>query len=120
MTIGPFLCISGIAFLFTVLISCSNEEASIPLSSLDLSKMEQGYGRPHINLSVTNAPLKIAGKTFASGVGTHATSRIDIDPGNKPVRFISFVGVDDAALTRRGSVSFIVSADEKVYGNQVL
>jgi|WetSurMetagenome_2_1015567.scaffolds.fasta_scaffold00070_22 alpha-galactosidase len=101
------------ALLGFLLASCSDEKISVPLSSLDLSKMDQGYSRPHIDRSVTNGPLKIAGKTFKTGVGTHASSCIEVDPGRKPLRFTAYVGIDDAALTRRGSVNFIVAANDK-------
>ncbi|MCX6328958.1 MAG: NPCBM/NEW2 domain-containing protein [Bacteroidia bacterium] len=102
-----------IIVIFFLMISCSRKQTVIPLTELDLSKMEQGYGRPHIDLSVTNNPLSIAGKTFATGVGTHASSRIDIDLGRKPARFTAFTGIDDAALNRRGSVNFVISGDDK-------
>jgi alpha-galactosidase len=101
-------------FFSALFITCSNEKVIIPLSSLDLAQMDQGYGRPHIDRSVTNAPLTIAGRIFTTGVGTHATSRIDLDPGGKPLKFTAYVGVDDAVLSRRGSINFIISADERI------
>ena len=89
-----FLHIEVIMMLSAILVSCSTKTEKITLTSLDLSKMEQGYGRPHINRSVTNAPLIIAGRTFNTGVGTHASSRIVIDLGRKPAKFIAYTGVD--------------------------
>lgn len=100
-------------FLALIIVSCSREEIKIPLSSLDLKMMEQGYGRPHAGMSVDNAPLKIAGRDFAEGVGTHANSRIDIETGSRPLRFTAFAGMDDEMLGKPGSVTFVVSADDK-------
>jgi alpha-galactosidase len=94
-------------------VSCTGKRTETPLSSLDLFNMEQGWGRPHIDKSVTNKPLSIAGKQFPFGVGTHASSRIDISLQGKPARFSSWVGIDDGAA-RPGSVEFIIEGDSLV------
>jgi alpha-galactosidase len=84
----------------------------VSLSSLDLSAVEQEYGTAHRNRSVDRHPLSIAGKTYANGVGTHATSTLTATVSGNALRFRAVVGVDDEA-TEQGSVRFLVYADNK-------
>jgi alpha-galactosidase len=70
---------------------------TVLLTSLDLSKMRQGYGQPQIDRSIREQPLAIGGKAFRNGVGTHANSKLWIDLAGGSERFLASVGVDDAA-----------------------
>jgi alpha-galactosidase len=103
-----------IALLITCL-SCSHDTKTIPLTSLDLNMMVQGWGKPQIDKSVTGKQLSVAGKVFATGVGTHSVSRIDLNLKRKATRFTSFVGVDDGAAGRPGLLDFTVLGD----GNKI-
>jgi alpha-galactosidase len=76
--------------------------------------MDQGWGKPQINKSVTGKQLTIAGRLFESGVGTHATSRIDLNLKRKAIRFTAYAGVDDAAEGSVASIVFSISGDGKV------
>jgi len=80
------------------------------LDTLDLSVVRQGWGKPNARLSVTENPLRIAGKRFTRGVGTHAHSVLHLELGGGSDRFMARVGVDDAAKGP-GSVVFQVIAD---------
>ena len=86
-------------------------KGTIWLESLDLSKIEQGWGEPHAGRSVGNNPLTIHGQKFRHGVGTHAVSEMHIDLHGAAEQFVSMVGVDDEAKT--GTVSFEVWVDGK-------
>ena len=77
---------------------------TVPLTSLDLGKMKQGYGTPQVNRSIREKPLSIAGRQFEHGVGTRANSSLYVDLSGRADRFEDFVGVDDAA---GGSASLI-------------
>jgi alpha-galactosidase len=99
---------------FITLISCSTQTETIPLTSLDLSKIEQGWGKPQVDKSVTGKPITIAGKIYKTGLGTHSISQLDIDLKRKHVRFSAFTGVDDAALNHSGSIDFIIKGDGKI------
>lgn len=89
------------------------------LSDLDLRKMQQGYGEPQADSSVTSKPLSLAGKTYERGVGTHAASTMWIDVGGAK-RFDAIVGVDDSA-GGAGSVIFRVYGDgRKLWQSDVL
>lgn len=92
----------------------------VPLTSLDLGKMRQGWGQPQINRSIREKRLSIAGKTYATGIGTHANSRLWIDLAGGSDRFLASVGVDDAA-GGPASIAFQVIADgRKIWDSGVM
>ena len=86
-------------------------QGAIWLESLDLSKIEQGWGQPNKGRSVDGNPLKIHGQHFQHGVGTHAVSEMHVDLHGAAEQFVSMVGVDDE--TGKGSVTFEVLVDGK-------
>jgi alpha-galactosidase len=100
-----FLLVS-VTFAFQV----QAEESKMRLSELDLSKMSAGWGKPQVNTNCVGKPMKIAGQSFAFGVGTHAYSLLHISLDGKTQRFVAKVGVDDETQGR-GTLSF------RVYGN---
>ena len=82
------------------------------VSSLDVSRIDQGWGEGHSNRSVENRRLTIAGRVFQHGVGTHANSTIPLEVDGNAVELSGWVGVDDETAGR-GSVVFQVQADNK-------
>ncbi len=90
------------------------------LSSLDLSHMRQGWGRPQVNRSIREKPLSIAGQVFPRGVGTHAHSTLWVDLGGGTERFVAHVGVDDAAGGPASVVFKIVADGRKVLDSGVM
>ena len=74
--------------------------------------MEQGWGKPQVDRSIRETPLKLAGKPFARGVGTHAPSMMWIDLAGGADRFVATVGIDDSAGAGDG-VIFKISGDGK-------
>lgn len=87
---------------------------SIPLSSLDLRLMEQGFGRPGVNRAMEGARLQIGGKSFEHGVATHAESTFTVALDGKATRFHAICGVDDDSANSPASVKFHVIADGKI------
>jgi alpha-galactosidase len=85
---------------------------SVQLSSLDLQQMTAGWSAPKANSGINGTPLRIAGKPYAYGVGTHAASNFRVNLAGQAQRFLAQVGVDDSAGTQ-GSVEFIVIGDGK-------
>ncbi len=97
------------------LFSCGAHADEIALSTLDLTKTNQGFGKARANLSVDGKPLSIAGQKFESGVGTHANSYLLVNLNRAATRFSAFVGVDDdTAGNPKSSVEFIIKAGDKV------
>lgn len=88
----------------------------VRLSSLDLSRAQQGNGKPGVDQTVDGKPLRIAGHQYAHGFGTHAPSVLHLDLQRGSTRFTAKVGVDDQgqAATRKGGVEFIIEGDGKV------
>ena len=80
------------------------------VSSLDLSEMTQGWSVPGVNTSVEGKPIRIGGKAFDYGIGTHADSSLAIDLKRTAKRFSAQVGVDEEA---GGTIEFTVVGDGK-------
>ncbi|HEU5070388.1 MAG TPA: NPCBM/NEW2 domain-containing protein [Verrucomicrobiae bacterium] len=83
------------------------------LDQLDISKTEQDWGQPRRNLSIDGNPLKLGGKTFTHGLGTHAASSLELELKGGAERFTAVVGVDDEKKASDASVEFKVLGDGK-------
>lgn len=66
----------------------------LPLSSLDLTKITNGWGTVRADKSINNNALVINDTTYQSGVGVHAKSRIVIKLNGAVSRFHAMIGVD--------------------------
>ena len=95
----------------TIARPASDTTDTVWLHSLNLSKMKQSAGTPQVNRSIREKPLSIGGKRFTHGVGAHAKSSLWCNLGGNSVRFLAFVGVDDAA--GGGTLAFRVLADNR-------
>jgi len=104
----------SVAIMVVAFLTCSAPARSedIWLSTLNLSRIEQGWGQAHADRSVEMNPLQIGGRSFEHGIGTHASSSIPIELDGHGVRLMGWVGVDDET-EKRGSVIFRVEADGK-------
>src|SRR5689334_18735954 len=91
--LSKFSC-SAVALVVAI---CASHADTVSLSSLDLSQMTSGWSVAKANSNIVGTPIKIGGKEFAHGVGTHAESRLRIDLRGKARRFFAHVGVDDSA-----------------------
>ena len=89
------------------------------LSTLDVSRIEQGWGQARSNRSVDNRRLTIAGQRYQNGIGTHANSNIPLLLDGKGVELSGLVGLDDET-NGRGSVVFKITADGKEIWNSEL
>ncbi len=99
---------------FAMLLACSAGAAeTVWLSSLNLTRMSAGWGKPLKDKSVQGKPMSIAGQKFERGVGTHAASRMYVDLGRGSESFKATVGVDDEVKGNTGSVEFRVYGDGK-------
>jgi len=92
----------------------------LQLSKLDLSAMEIGWGQAQAGKSVDGKPLKIGGKSYSDGIGTHADSSFSLRLDGKADSLSAEVGVD-AEIGNKGSVEFVVSCDgHEVFRSGVL
>lgn len=72
----------------------------VPLSSLDLKHIENGWNKVQKNKSIEGNVLSVAGKTYASGVGVHARSRAVVKLNGAVTRFVCVAGIDDETETK--------------------
>ena len=93
--------------------SAALAEETVPLSSLDLSATQQEWGSAHANKSVDGHPLSIGGKSFETGVGTHASSSLRVKLNGNAEKFSASVGVDDEEKGQVSSITFSVVGDGK-------
>lgn len=84
----------------------------IMLDTLNLRSFTQDWGQAQRNKSVDGNPLRVGGKTFSRGVGTHAMSECTIQLHKDALNFSALVGVDDEK-DGKGTVRFIVILDDK-------
>ena len=80
------------------------------LDELKLDSVQQEWGEAQAGKSVEGNPLRINGKTFEHGVGTHANGAMSIDLGGAVDSFDATVGVD-AEASEKASISFKVTVD---------
>ena len=83
------------------------------LGEIVIKEATQDYARPQLNRNVSNMPLSIAGKKYATGIGTHANARVRIVLPAGTRALSGACGVDDYVETR-GSVVFRILDGEKV------
>jgi len=84
------------------------------LSDLDLSGITQGWGQPQADAAVTGAPLRVGGKLWENGIGTHAHSTWTLLLDGKATEFRASVGVQEyPGQPGLGSVEFVVRGDGK-------
>jgi alpha-galactosidase len=105
---------TALLFCIFLISTCNTTQAKTAwLSELDLSKMTAGWGRPQADKSVQSNPLRIAGRQFEKGVGTHAHSIMYIDLAGQTQHFNAYVGVDDEVGQSTGTVRFKIYVDGK-------
>jgi sialate O-acetylesterase len=98
--------------MITTVIWRSGFAEELNLTTLDLSEMTQGWSVPGVNKTVAGNPLRMGGKTFTTGIGTHADASLALDLKGAAKRFTALVGVDDET-GGGGSVAFTVVGDGK-------
>ena len=88
----------------------------VRLSSLDLSRVQQGREKPKADHSVDGKPMRIAGQQFTHGLGTHAPSVVHVNLQGGSTRFTAKVGIDDEGQSKpqKGSAEFVIEGDGKV------
>ena len=100
---GPAWCAAGAA----------ETDKTVWLDQLDVRKATTGWEKPRARKSAAGNPIRVGGKTYARGMGTHSTSRFAIVLSGGAKRFTAAVGVDDE-VGNGGSVEFQVIGDGKL------
>ena len=93
----------------------SADPQSTRLDDLSLAGIKQGWGAPMAGVAMDGPPLRVAGRPFAFGIGTHTSSVWKLPLAGKATEFRAWVGVQEYANNPGvGSVEFIVRGDERV------
>jgi len=87
------------------------QDAPPPIAGPGLEIVRQAHGTFRLNRSVWDAPLRIGGREYPHGLGTHATSEIRACLPGRGRRFMAEVGVDDNPNTRSGSPSVVFAVE---------
>jgi alpha-galactosidase len=95
-----------IAFLLAL------QTQTFKIQALDLTTMTSGWDRPRVDRSIEGTPLRLGGRAYPNGIGTHANSVLNLKLSGAR-EFDALVGVDDEA-DKNGSVEFLVLVDGKI------
>ncbi len=98
------------------------EDKVLRLADLDLKEWSSGWGRTTNNAAVTGKPLRVGGREFAHGVGTHAVSEMCLDLDGQAREFRAWVGVDDGAqgVTNASIVFQVLSEEKELWSSSVM
>lgn len=91
-------------------ISVVRQSDVVHLEDLDLAPIRQEWSTAKKNKSVGDNPLRVAGKAYDRGIGTHANGVFTINLKRSALRFDALCGADDEA-TANDSVTFEVWVD---------
>jgi alpha-galactosidase len=100
----------SLAALLLAMVKVSGAE--IQLSKLELSMVQQGSGKAQGGKSSSGNKIRIAGREFSDGVGTHTPSKWLIELDGKAELMEGYVGVDEGAGDKGAVAEFIVVGDE--------
>ncbi|MCF0198522.1 MAG: NPCBM/NEW2 domain-containing protein [Bacteroidaceae bacterium] len=78
---------------------------TIDLTTLPLLKKTAGWNSVHTNTDLYGNPLRIDGKPYAKGFGTHSNSVILVNLPKGAVRFSCIAGINDSGIKDGGSKS---------------
>ena len=92
---------------------------TVALADLDLKLIDQDWSTAKRNRAVSGKPLRIAGETYAHGIGTHANSLFILKLDRRARRFQAKVGVDDGA-EGSGNVRFSIRGDGRELWNSAV
>ena len=110
------VCVSALLFMtdFTSICFAQNEKI-VWLDELQVRKMTTGWGRPQAKKSIDGNPLKLDGKVFDRGVGTHSNSTFTLLLDGNVNNFQAVVGIDDEVGSNpQASVEFKLIGDGKL------
>ena len=91
----------------------AGETKVVWLDDLDVGLSSCGYSSTARRMSVDRHPLKLRGRTYDRGIGTHAPGLFRIDLGGRAIRFQATAGIDDET-GNAGTAEFRVIGDDKV------
>ncbi|MDR1290903.1 MAG: NPCBM/NEW2 domain-containing protein [Planctomycetaceae bacterium] len=110
---GLMLTATVMTFALTVAYA-DNEANTVYLDQLDVSKMTSGWTATLAKKSVGNNPIKLNGKTYERGIGSHAPGQIAVSLPSANGKFSAEVGIDDECDSVDAKMEFLVYGDNKL------
>lgn len=104
--------VAGIASLVLAASAQAADTKVVWLDELDVKLSTSGWQSTQRNRSVGGNPLRLRGRTYPRGIGTHAMGTFRVDLGAAATLFRATVGIDDEA-GGGGSAEFRVIGDGK-------
>jgi len=80
----------------------------------------QDWGDPKMGKSVENNAIKIDGRYFEFGVGSHANSRMVWNLNGAYKKFHSYIGLDDESACGNGAIWVVKGNGKELYRSKVL
>ncbi len=84
------------------------------LSELEPQFVQQPYGTVKYDKTFCLLPLKLAGQSYLSGLGTHAPSELRYALDGRYAAFEAILGIDDSQTDGIGTVVFEVWVDDRL------
>jgi hypothetical protein len=81
---------------------------------------EQSWGEPKMGKSIENNAMRIDGRIFEFGIGSHAASKLvwNLDQPYKKIH--SFIGLDDESACGNGAIWVVRGDGKELYRSKVL
>jgi hypothetical protein len=92
-----------------------NNQPGSWLSDLPWVRATSGFRQVLRNRSVVDKPLKVAGKVYERGIGTHAVSEIVYDLAGRYAGLTALVGIDDEAGNNGDAIFQVFGDGQKLF-----
>jgi putative membrane-bound dehydrogenase-like protein len=94
----------------------TNKGERIPLSDLQWTNTQIGWGQVHTNKNAGGSPLKVRDQVFENGIGAHSNSIIEYQLPENIDHFEAIGALDDGGTSQNGgrstSVQFVIYAND--------
>jgi len=81
---------------------------------------EQSWGEPKMGKSVDNNAMRIDGRIFEFGIGSHAASKLVWNLSGSHKKFHSHIGLDDESACGNGAIWVVKGDGKELYRSKVL
>jgi len=81
---------------------------------------EQSWGEPKMGKSVDNNAIRIDGRVFEFGIGSHASSKLIWNLNGSYKKFHSYIGLDDESACGNGATWVVKGDGKELYRSKVL
>jgi alpha-galactosidase len=103
------ICAAALSLAPFIARGATTDLATLPSPEYSIT---QGWAEARANRSVDGNPLRVGGKTYASGIGTHAKSEWILPLDGEASELSGACGVDDE-VSEKASLQFVIEGDGK-------